>query len=414
MLKIKRVVAVSILVFLPLALFAQNNTNSPYTRYGYGELADRSFGAGRAMGGVGFGMRSSKQINPLNPASYTGMDSLTFLLDFGVAGQLSWFDDGSNKQSNINGNFEYAAIQFPIHRRIALSVGLLPISYVGYHFGSSKTVEGISYVEEFSGSGGLNDVYLGLSVDIWKKRLSVGANVGYLFGTIAHNQSVVFSSTGATSSTTSKSMKVNDIKLDLGIQYTHPLSARESFVIGVAYSPKNKLNTTSYEINVSGNTLEKADTTRNQLFDMPQSIGAGVSYVKQNKLTLAADFLYEDWNKARFFDRRDEFKQRIRVAAGGEFIPAYQNKAFFNRIKYRAGVHYSNSYLRVKGSSYDEYGASIGFGLPLIDNRSLLNLSLEYVKIQPGDKTLLISEQYFRFTVNYTFNELWFLKFKVN
>ena len=31
-----------------LPLMAQNNTNSPYTRFGYGDLGERSFGAGRA------------------------------------------------------------------------------------------------------------------------------------------------------------------------------------------------------------------------------------------------------------------------------------------------------------------------------------------------------------------------------
>ena len=91
MLSIKKVVFISILIITQLSLKAQNNTNSPYTRFGYGELADRSFGAGRAMGGVGIGLRSSKQINPMNPASYSCMDSLTFLFDFGVAGQVSWF-----------------------------------------------------------------------------------------------------------------------------------------------------------------------------------------------------------------------------------------------------------------------------------------------------------------------------------
>lgn len=80
MLKINRIVVVSVLVFVQVAPYAQNNTNSPSTRYGYGELADRSFGAGRAMGGVGYSLRSSKQINPLNPASYTSIDSLTFIL----------------------------------------------------------------------------------------------------------------------------------------------------------------------------------------------------------------------------------------------------------------------------------------------------------------------------------------------
>ena len=85
MLKINKVVIISFLIFTQLPLWAQNNTNSPYTRFGYGELADRSFGAGRAMGGVGYGLRSSKQINPLNPASYSCMDSLTFLFDFGAS-----------------------------------------------------------------------------------------------------------------------------------------------------------------------------------------------------------------------------------------------------------------------------------------------------------------------------------------
>ena len=69
MLSIKKVVFISILIITQLSLKAQNNTNSPYTRFGYGELADRSFGAGRAMGGVGIGLHSSKQINPMNPAS---------------------------------------------------------------------------------------------------------------------------------------------------------------------------------------------------------------------------------------------------------------------------------------------------------------------------------------------------------
>ena len=36
---------------------AQNNTNSPYTRYGYGDLSDQSFGNSKAMGGIAFGLR---------------------------------------------------------------------------------------------------------------------------------------------------------------------------------------------------------------------------------------------------------------------------------------------------------------------------------------------------------------------
>ena len=62
---------------------AQNNTNSPYTRYGYGDLSDQSFGNSKAMGGIAFGLRDGAQINPTNPASYTAIDSLTFLFEGG-------------------------------------------------------------------------------------------------------------------------------------------------------------------------------------------------------------------------------------------------------------------------------------------------------------------------------------------
>ncbi|MDR2119209.1 MAG: hypothetical protein LBP25_06720 [Tannerellaceae bacterium] len=349
----------------------------------------------------------------MNPASYTSIDSLTFLFDFGIAGQLSWFDDGTNKEQHKNGNLEYVAIQFPVHRQIAVSAGILPYSYVGYDFGTTATSsEGISYTERFTGTGGLNEVYAGLSIDIWKKRLSVGANAGYMFGNITHNQILTPNVTNATHTARYRTLRVNDIKLDFGVQYTQQFSANESFTLGLAFSPTKKLNTTSSDIIQNGSTADTAQIV-NQAFDIPFSIGAGISYVKQNRLTLGVDFLNEAWGQARFFDKKDEFKNRIRIAAGAEFIPNYQSRAFVGRIRYRAGVHYSNSYLQIREKGYNEFGGGVGLGLPLLDNRSFLNVSFEYVKIKPETKAL-IDEQYFRVTVNYTFNERWFLKLKVD
>ncbi|MCD7978522.1 MAG: hypothetical protein LUG51_15775 [Tannerellaceae bacterium] len=300
MLKINRIVIVSVLVFVQLALYAQNNTNSPATRYGYGELADRSFGAGRAMGGIGYGLRSSKQINPLNPASYTSIDSMSFIFDVGASGQVSWFTDGVGNQRNVNGNIEYIAMLFPVHKRVAVSLGILPYSYVGYNYGMSEKTGSSTYVNSFIGTGGLNDLYGGLSIELWKKRLSVGANFGYLFGTIEHAKYLAFTN-NAYSGTEVQSVEVRDLKMDFGIQYTHPLSHTESFTVGVAYTPSNKLNATSYMYETLQTSVLETDTIRNQAFDLPNSFGAGISYTKQNKLTLAADVLYEDWSNARFF-----------------------------------------------------------------------------------------------------------------
>ena len=62
---------------------------------------------------------------------------------------------------------------------------------------------------------------------------------------------------------------------------------------------------------------------------------------------------------------------------------------------------------------YKEYGASVGFGFPLVDNRSYLNFGFEYIKVKP-EVSAMVDEQYFRLTISYAFNELWFFKRKVD
>ncbi|MDR2138349.1 MAG: hypothetical protein LBP50_02200 [Tannerella sp.] len=406
------------LIGIQVALVAQNNTNSPYTRYGYGMLADRSFGAGRSMGGTGYGLRSSRQINPMNPASYSSMDSLTFLFDAGASMYFSRYNDGTNRQKNINGNLEYFALQFPLWKnRIAMSAGILPYSHVGYDF-ITVNESAVTYPEHFSGTGGLNEVYAGLSLEIWKKRLSVGANIAYLFGNIDHRSVTSLSSSVSTTASdiyTMKQVDVHNMKYDFGLQYTHPVSKVERVTLGVAYSPKMRLKTTSYDLVSFNSTFTQmitADTAWNRGFDLPHSLGAGLSYVKDNKLMLAADVTCQFWSQAKFFDRTDDFNDRIKVAAGGEYIPDNFTRLYLNRVRYRAGVHYSNSYMKFKGSGYNEYGACLGAGFPMLDNRSFINASIEYVRVVPETKAL-ISEQYFRITVSYTFNERWFAKLKL-
>ena len=56
---------------------AQSGTNSPYSQYGLGILADQSQGFNRGMNGLAIGLRQSNQVNMLNPASYSSVDSLT-------------------------------------------------------------------------------------------------------------------------------------------------------------------------------------------------------------------------------------------------------------------------------------------------------------------------------------------------
>ena len=247
MLRIGKFILLGVLMMTQLPIWAQNNTASPYTRFGYGELADRSFGAGRAMGGVGIGLRSPKQINPMNPASYSCMDSLTFIFDFGASLQAATYKDASNEYKKLNGNIEYIALQFPITRWLAMSAGLLPYSFVGYEFGEASQIGDETYQNTYSGRGGLNELYGGLSIDIWKKRLAVGANFSFLFGNIEHSQSLSFASASSYINNRTQRVEVRDMRMNFGVQYTHPLSAEESLTFGATYSPKNSLNAKTYD-----------------------------------------------------------------------------------------------------------------------------------------------------------------------
>ena len=419
MLKINRLcIFIGIFAFVQLSLTAQNSTNSPYTRFGYGVMADQSFGAGRSMGGIGYGLRSSQQINPMNPASYSSMDSLTFLFDVGATLQFSWFNDAINSHRSLNGNLDYFAMQFPLSRTVAVSAGIIPYSHVGYNFNSVNETDDISHLDHFSGKGGLNEVYVGLSIDIWKKRLSLGANVGYMFGIVEHSNSTGYIGTEQQISTLYAMKKVNlrNFKYDLGIQYTHPLSKTERMVFGLAYSPKIKYSSVSYDLVAADQyfqaNLLRADTVRNSGFDFPSSLGIGASYVKDYKLMLAADISYQDWANAHFFGENNQFKNRVKFVVGGEFIPNNFTRMYFSRVRYRAGLNYSNSYLRINDSGYNEYSACVGVGLPMLDGRSFINASFEYVRIKPEIKSL-IDEQYFRITLSFTFNEYWFMKRKI-
>jgi len=70
----KNVLVVALLIVAG-NLIAQNNTNSPYTRFGYGEVIDTYTAEQRAMGGIAIAGRNPLAINTVNPASFTAVDS---------------------------------------------------------------------------------------------------------------------------------------------------------------------------------------------------------------------------------------------------------------------------------------------------------------------------------------------------
>ena len=238
----------TVLMLLTVGGFAvaQNNTNSPYTRYGYGELSSPNFGNSRAMGGIAYGLRDGLQINPLNPASYTAVDSLTFIFEGGASFQNNNMSDGVTKLNVKNSSFDYLAMQFRMHRMLSLSIGVLPFSNIGYNVTQTytETATAPNYAKQVYGDGGLHQVYGGIGVKVLKN-LSIGANMSFLWGELNRSLTMIYpsytTSTGSGTSTPSYSegsyTSIKSYKLDLGIQYTQPIGEKHLVTLGAVFSP---------------------------------------------------------------------------------------------------------------------------------------------------------------------------------
>lgn len=423
MTKYKQALCALFLALFSSITFAQSNgaspnTNSPYTRYGFGQLSDQSFGNSKAMGGIAYGLRDGAQINVSNPASYTAIDSLTFIFDGGFSMQNTNFSDGNVKMNVKNSSFDYVAMQFRLNRRFAMSAGFIPFSTVGYSFQTQAPVENaesITAYSDFTGTGGLNQLFLGAGFKVIDN-LSIGANVSYLFGTIKHQSITSFSDNTINSSVRLSQVKVNDFKLDFGVQYTQQFGKKHAMTLGAVYSLKHKLNNDAFHMtghqsnsNIWGQNVD----TINNGFQLPHSFGAGLTYVYDKRLTVGFDYTLQKWGETRFFNEYGKLNDRSKYSFGAEFIPSYTKRNYLTKIKYRVGAYYSDPYVKVKGlDGAREFGVSAGFGLPIINSKSLLNISAQYINVKPKTKGLL-EEKYMKISVGLTFSERWFAKWKV-
>ena len=401
---------------------AQNNTNSPYTRYGYGDLSDQSFGNSKAMGGIAFGLRDGAQINPLNPASYTAIDSLTFLFEGGVSLQNMNISGSGVKLNAKNSSFDYLAMQFRLHPRIAMSIGLLPFSNVGYSVSDSKVDNGVSQTRSFTGDGGLHQLYGGIGVKVLKN-LSLGVNASYFWGDITRTRTIIYPTTSESYSYIQQmGVSISDYKLDFGTQYTLDFNKKHSMTIGAVFSPKHKLNN-DYTV-----TTQVSTTNSNNLdatLELTNTFGVGFTYNYDKRLTVGADYSLQQWSKTKFgvntsddavredFNETYTYCNRHKVSVGAEYIPNLMGRSYLSHIKYRLGAYYTTPYYKIGGKEATrEYGVTAGFGLPVPRSRSILSISGQFVRIS-GQESAFVNENIFRVSIGLTFNERWFFKRRV-
>lgn len=402
-----------------VSALAQNVT-TPYSMYGYGILGDRATSMQRQMGSVGYAMNSGRQINVMNPASYSAIDSLTFLFDMGADLSFLWSKEGSAKEHSIGGGLDYLTMQFPLSKNFGGSVGLLPYSSVGYAFGND-----IAHgTMENQGSGGINELYLGFSGRV--KGFSLGVNVSYDFGNIVND---VFANPASGSTKFEHVMKVRDWNIVIGAQYTQKINRFSRFVVGATYSPKKTLLGTTWatiqEVQQESQPTEVGRMKLKGNYYTPNSFGAGVSYTHErvSRLNVEFDYTWQGWKDCKYEPLRSlednkvvvfsgmEFNNRSRYALGAEFVPKLRG-SYMQRAAYRFGAYYCDDYLKIRNNGVREYGVTAGLGFPTIEGKTMINLGVEW-KMRQAHPQALLRENYFNITLGVNFNEVWFFQRKI-
>lgn len=417
-------------LLVSIAAYPQGGTVSPYSQYGLGEISQKGGGLNQGMNGLGIGVHRSYLVNPLNPASYAMIDSLTMLFDVGISGQITSFNENGKKDKTKTANVEYLLGSFRLAQGVGATFGIQPLTSVGYKYSTSTRISTqTSTVTTYSGDGGLHQIFVGVGVRP-VKTLSVGFNAGYVWGDFNRR---VEGTSGSTVNTLAKhySSEVSNYSLDFGVQYDQPIGKSDLLTLGLTYGLGHKLGADATCMVISTNSsVSKADTTLmtvSNALELPHTVGAGFSYSHGDKWLLGADVQAQFWNKTSFPDyvngtyalRSDLLDNSYKFTLGGEYCPRWNARNIFQRIHYRFGAGYTTPYYKINGQTGPrQISATVGFGIPIansyISRTSLffpfLNISAQYVN---NTASGLIKENIFRINIGLTFNERWFAKWKV-
>lgn len=418
------------------ALTAQTNgSNSPYSRYGFGLDNNRTGAAATGMAGAGLGMRAQREVNAQNPASYSAIDSLTFLFDIGMSFQNGNFNENGRKVNAHNTSLDYVTIGFRATKNLGVSLGMLPFSTVGYSMTGQSTLStstgDVTKTETYSGDGGLHTAYLGLG---WRpfKPISIGVNAGYLWGSMTNTVLASFSDATMSSRRRQYAADIHSYKLDFGLQYEQRVDRNNSFVLGLTYGLGHDLDSRAdFYDQVGTSSSYTGDTaTCHNAYQLPHSFGAGLVWNHRDRLRLAFDYKYQLWSDVKtpvagtdaegnytYVPQTGQFRNRSQMALGAEYIPNPLSFNWRDHVVYRAGVSYSTPYLRINGQDGPKsIAASLGVGIPIViptysDRPINLNVGVQYERVQPSASHLL-KENYVRLTLGISFCETWFMKWK--
>lgn len=464
--------AISLLLTANGFLIAQDN--SPYSRYGLGDLHPNTNIYNRGMAGLSIGYsdhpvsgvsdpragRSYSFVNFSNPASYSRFFALRdgkskklqygrMLLDVGLNFNSRTLREANNPSSFTSSNayFSYLQLGIPLQKDWGLVFGLRPLSTISYKIDRKERLYDPntgamidSAQTQFAGDGGSYLFNTGTGFAFGN--FSMGINAGFLFGKKDYSTRRVFINDTVAYSASNHQTKTNfgGIFFNAGVQYRIDLSADKTryLQIGATGNIQEKLDTrtdlireTFYTDPNDGAQLRLdsvyEDLEKRDKLIYPASFSAGFIFEQlpnddKTGWLIGADFISTDWDSYRFNGQPDAVKSNWQLKLGGQLRPRFKpgKRRYKDLLAYRAGVFFGDDYVNISNQKLSTWGITAGITLPIANlkdpaayirsQNSAVNISAEYIK--RGNNNNPISENQFRLSVGFTLSDRWFFKRK--
>ncbi len=400
-------------LFLNITENIAQTTSSPYSMFAEGQIENYGSGTNHALGGTGLAFKSNKYLNNINPASYSGIDSLSFIFEIGLFGKVTQYITSNQKQTKYNANLSNIALGFRICKWWATSLGITPYSSMGYTINTTQIVEGdlSRYLKTYEGTGGINQFYFGNSFRPIKS-LALGIDLSYILGSITKTEtgsiidnSIIYS--------ISEVSRIHSTYLSFGAQYTIEHNNWE-YTIGAVFGNKKELNTKNEMFIMYAEDTLNLDAENNK-FIVPTKYGIGFALEYGKRFKAGFDYERRSWSEAKKYPNSLlETRDSERFSAGFEYLP-YKNRRDegLKKFYYRLGFCYNKKYLIIDGKAINSKSINFGFGIPIKWERSMINLAFELGSLGTTSNGL-IKENYGVLHINFTMSDIWFQKHKYN
>jgi hypothetical protein len=394
---------------LASGLLQAQNTTSPYSVYGLGDMEHRAYNRTSGMGNTGLALSSSWFIVDNNPASLSGLDRSFYVFNVAFSGRSTQYSGDVITNDNRTGRdfgVKRVSLATKLNSFWASSVGFQQYSRVNYVYAGSQPVEGTSdqYSTIYEGNGGLNHFHWTNAFSIGRK-LSAGIKMSVLSGSVNRTESIL-----ATSDIETKTQDYySKLRFEYGLLYSTSPGKKWNFSIGARVVPKTVLNVQStLTVNENSVAIIADKVIAGNDFSLPATYGVGIALAKNDRITVAADYTYENWSALHIKGTGWNMINSHRISGGIQFSKLVSvfnqpvEKNFF-----QLGGFVNNSSLNVHSNQIKEYGFTAGYGGAY---RNLLyNLALE-AGSRGTIRSGLIQENYVQLTLAFSYRDFLFSK----